>query len=42
MLGHWVVDGIDIWNCGDWMGNCTAVAEDDTGQLHMLKVGRAQ
>jgi UDP-2,3-diacylglucosamine pyrophosphatase LpxH len=34
----WDVRGeIEIWNCGDWMGNCTAVAETQDGKLHILK-----
>ena len=34
----WDVRGeIEIWNCGDWIGNCTAVGETQDGKLHILK-----
>jgi UDP-2,3-diacylglucosamine pyrophosphatase LpxH len=33
--------GLVYANCGDWVGSFTALAEDDLGQLHLLKDGRA-
>jgi UDP-2,3-diacylglucosamine pyrophosphatase LpxH len=30
------VDGIQYLNCGDWVGSCTAIVEDDTGRLRLV------
>jgi UDP-2,3-diacylglucosamine pyrophosphatase LpxH len=37
-LREW--DGVTYANCGDWVENCTALAEDATGQLHLLHWAR--
>ncbi len=31
-----VVDGIRYLNCGDWVESCTAVVEDDAGNLELI------
>ena len=31
-----VIDGIRYLNTGDWVENCTAIAEDFSGQLHLI------
>jgi len=30
------IGAIDYLNCGDWVESCTALAEDDQGQIHLL------
>lgn len=31
------IDGVDYYNCGDWVESCTALAEDQNGQIHILR-----
>lgn len=37
-LREW--DGVTYANCGDWVENCTALAEDAAGRLHLLHWAR--
>ena len=30
------IGAIDYLNCGDWVESCTALVEDDQGQIHLL------
>jgi len=30
------IDGIWYYNCGDWVESCTALVEDDTGEIHII------
>ena len=32
-----MIDGIRYVNCGDWVESCTAIAEDNNGQLHQIR-----
>jgi UDP-2,3-diacylglucosamine pyrophosphatase LpxH len=32
-----VLDGVRYLNCGDWVESCTALAEDDRGQIHLIR-----
>ena len=32
-----MIDNTLYFNCGDWVENCTALVEDDTGRFHMLQ-----
>jgi len=34
------VDGVTYANCGDWVESCTALAEDASGQFHLLHWAR--
>ncbi len=36
------VDGVLYCNDGDWVENCTALAEDDKGRLSLLRWGGAE
>jgi UDP-2,3-diacylglucosamine pyrophosphatase LpxH len=29
--------GVRYLNCGDWVESCTALAEDDSGQIHLIR-----
>jgi UDP-2,3-diacylglucosamine pyrophosphatase LpxH len=29
--------GVRYLNCGDWVESCTALAEDDTGKIHLIR-----
>ncbi len=31
------IDNIHYYNCGDWVESCTALAEDDDGEIHILR-----
>jgi UDP-2,3-diacylglucosamine pyrophosphatase LpxH len=31
------IGGVSYLNCGDWVENCTAVAEDDAGQIRLIR-----
>ena len=31
------ITGVRYLNCGDWVESCTALAEDDTGQIHLIR-----
>ncbi len=31
-----MIDGISYHNCGDWVESCTALAEDQSGNIHLL------
>ena len=31
------VGGVRYLNCGDWVDSCTALAEDETGKMHLLR-----
>lgn len=31
-----VIDGIDYYNCGDWVESCTALAEDRNGNISII------
>jgi len=31
-----LIDGINYYNCGDWVESCTALAEDEHGEIHIL------
>ncbi|HVR35110.1 MAG TPA: UDP-2,3-diacylglucosamine diphosphatase [Methylomirabilota bacterium] len=31
------MDGIEYLNCGDWVENCTALVEDQEGNIHLVK-----
>lgn len=31
------IAGVRYLNCGDWVESCTALAEDDTGQIHLIR-----
>ncbi|MDD2893207.1 MAG: hypothetical protein PHF20_04695, partial [Halothiobacillaceae bacterium] len=33
-------DGVTSANCGDWVESCTALAEDASGQFHLLHWAR--
>ncbi|MEO0965499.1 MAG: UDP-2,3-diacylglucosamine diphosphatase [Planctomycetota bacterium] len=33
---HTTVDGIEYWNCGDWVESCTLVAEHHDGKMEVL------
>jgi UDP-2,3-diacylglucosamine pyrophosphatase LpxH len=35
-------DGIQYLNCGDWVESCTALAEDENGQFHLLRWAEEQ
>lgn len=30
------IDGIMYYNCGDWVESCTALAEDEEGEIHII------
>ncbi|HEY0913584.1 MAG TPA: UDP-2,3-diacylglucosamine diphosphatase [Solimonas sp.] len=30
------IDGVDYYNCGDWVESCTALAEDQNGKIHII------
>jgi len=30
------IDGVDYYNCGDWVESCTALVEDQTGAIRLL------
>jgi UDP-2,3-diacylglucosamine pyrophosphatase LpxH len=30
------IEGVTYMNCGDWVESCTALAEDDTGKMHLI------
>jgi UDP-2,3-diacylglucosamine pyrophosphatase LpxH len=30
------IDGIAYYNCGDWVESCTALAEDERGEIHII------
>jgi UDP-2,3-diacylglucosamine pyrophosphatase LpxH len=30
------IDGITYYNCGDWVESCTALAEDERGEIHVI------
>jgi UDP-2,3-diacylglucosamine pyrophosphatase LpxH len=36
-LADRTIDGVRYLNCGDWMESCTAIAEDNEGQLHLIR-----
>jgi len=31
------IDGVDYYNCGDWVESCTALAEDQNGNITVLR-----
>jgi UDP-2,3-diacylglucosamine pyrophosphatase LpxH len=31
-----MIDGIEYYNCGDWVESCTALAEDEAGNISIL------
>jgi len=31
------IDGINYYNCGDWVESCTALVEDDQGELQIIR-----
>jgi UDP-2,3-diacylglucosamine pyrophosphatase LpxH len=31
------IDGVDYYNCGDWVESCTALAEDQNGKIHIIR-----
>ena len=31
------IDGVDYYNCGDWVESCTALAEDQNGKIHVIR-----
>jgi len=31
------IDGIDYYNCGDWVESCTALVEHPNGKIEMIK-----
>lgn len=31
-----IIQGTEYYNCGDWVESCTALVEDNEGQLHIL------
>ncbi|WP_093283220.1 UDP-2,3-diacylglucosamine diphosphatase [Solimonas aquatica] len=31
------IEGVDYYNCGDWVESCTALAEDHNGRLQVLR-----
>jgi len=31
------IDGVTYLNCGDWVESCTALAEDENGQINIIR-----
>ncbi|MDM4772467.1 UDP-2,3-diacylglucosamine diphosphatase [Solimonas sp. SE-A11] len=31
------IDGVDYYNCGDWVESCTALAEDQNGRIQVIR-----
>ena len=32
-----IIEGIEYYNCGDWVESCTALAEDDEGEISIIQ-----